>query len=87
MSIRRNRKSIVYSCNYPGCKAKHVAPFVKFGLAWPNAKAAGWKAATLDGINFYHFCSWLHRPSNDRQLQEVIGGKIPGVVTYPAATS
>lgn len=86
MTTRRTRKSITYRCDYPGCKGKHTAPFNAYALAWPNAKAAGWVCAKL-GERWLHFCSWVHRPANDRQLQEVIDGKIPGRVDYTAGAS
>ena len=87
MSVRQTRKTTIYRCDYPGCKARCVAPYTLFKLAWPYAKAAGWKSATLDGLKFLHFCSWVHRPANDRQLQEVIDGKRPGEVIYTAGAS
>jgi roadblock/LC7 domain-containing protein len=71
MTTRRTRKVVVYYCDFPECKAKHVAPFVNFKQAWPDAKAAGWIAATV-GDRWFHFCMWVHRPS-DLELQKLAG--------------
>lgn len=82
MTSRRTKKSITYKCDRPGCNAKHVASIgAGFGEAWKTAKGEGWVAAEIDG-KWLHFCSWVHRPNNDRQLREVVAGKEPGVVRH-----
>lgn len=76
---RAHHRSVLYRCDYPGCKAEHIAPYRDFKLAWASAKAAGWVTAKHDD-KWFHFCMWAHRPANDRQFQELIDGKVPGVV-------
>ena len=69
MTSRRTRKSIVYKCDHPGCKARHIAPYTEFLLAWVHAKAAGWKGARSADGRWWHFCSWVHRPTSEAQVE------------------
>lgn len=71
MTNRRTRKTVIYYCDKPGCKAKHVAPYTDFKLAWPHAKAAGWITAKFND-RWFHFCTWVHRPNDDRQFEAML---------------
>src|ERR1700749_3317700 len=72
--IRTTRKATVYRCDNPQCRAQHTAPYTSRRLAWEHAKAAGWLSATPDGKRWFQFCSWVHRPHNERQLLELANG-------------
>lgn len=74
MTSRRTRKTTVFRCDKPGCTATHTAPFNVWRLAWPHAKRAGWVSAK-SGEKWLHFCDWVHRPNNDRQLAELADEK------------
>lgn len=71
MTSRRTRKTIIYKCDHPRCKARHIAPYVVYLLAWTHAKAAGWIGAKSKNGKWWHFCSWVHRPNSDAALERL----------------